>query len=389
MSASCWVLAMRAFTFSKEDLAAIAHHRYHHPHPRVQCKMEVLWLKSHDRPHAQIATLAGISRATVQRYLDEYLEGGLARVRPFRWHKPTTALVEHTFALEEYFWDHPPHSARQAAAVIEQQTGVRRGLTQVRQFLKSHLGLRWTKVGSIPCPPKKDPEEHARTQAAFLEEQLAPKLAAARQGKRAVFFVDAAHFVFAPFLGFVWCLARLFVRAASGRKRYNVLGALNAVTHEVLRVTNQGYINAESVCTLLRSIAAQGLRVPITLVLDNARYQRCALVQELAASLGIELLFLPSYSPNLNLIERFWKFVKKQCLYGKYYGDHRAFEQAILECIAQASTRHKEQLQTLLTLNFQTFESVPLVPDQEQTAERAHYASSGQYVEQIVSSMAA
>jgi transposase len=352
---------MRRFNLPKADLAAIAHDRYHHPHPRIQRKMEVLWLKSHGLPHAQIATLAGVSRATVQRYLDEYLEGGLARVRQFRWHKPEAALVEHTFALEEYFWDHPPHSARQAAAVIAEQTGVRRGLTQVRSFLKYHLGLRWTKVGSIPCPPKKDPEEHARTQAAFLEEQLAPSLAEARQGQRAVFFVDAAHFVFAPFLGFVWCLARLFVRAASGRKRYNVLGALNAVTHEVIRVTNQGYINAESVCALLRSIAAQGLRVPITLVLDNARYQRCNLVQELAASLGIELLFLPSYSPNLNLIERLWRFLRKQVLDSVYYEKFDQFTAGIDQGLDELTTKYKGEMDTLLTHNFQLFQDVPIL----------------------------
>jgi transposase len=217
---------MRTFNFPENDRAAIAHDRFHHP--RVQRKLEVLWLKSHGLGHALIARLAGVSRFTVQRYLDEYQAGGLARVRRGRWHKPQAALVEHTFALEEYYWDHPPHSTRQAQAVIEQQTGVRRGLTQVRAFLKYHLGLRWAKVGSIPCPPKKEPQEHARTQAAFLDKELAPKLAEARQGKRAVFFVDAAHLVFAPFLGYLWCLERLFVRAASGRKRYNVLGALNA-----------------------------------------------------------------------------------------------------------------------------------------------------------------
>ena len=67
------------------------------------------------------------------------------------------------------------------------------------------------------------------------------------------------------------------------------------------------------------------LGVPITIVLDDARYQRCALVQSVAQRLGIELLFSPAYSPNLNLIERFWKFVKKQCLYSKYYPDHGCF----------------------------------------------------------------
>jgi transposase len=66
--------------------------------------------------------------------------------------------------LEEYFWDHPPRSTKEAAAVIEQQTGLRRGLTQVRQFLKYQLGLSWRKVASIPVPPKQSIEEHARVQ---------------------------------------------------------------------------------------------------------------------------------------------------------------------------------------------------------------------------------
>ena len=209
------------------------------------------------------------------------------------WHQPQSALVEHEDSLEEYFLKHPPRSAKQAQAVIEQQTGIRRGLSQVRHFLKDRLGLRWRKTGAIPVPPKKTVEEHAREQAAFLQEKLEPRLEQARRGRRQVYFVDAAHFVFAPFLGCLWCAARLFVRAASGRKRYNVLGALDAVTHRLIRVTNDGYINAESVCALLRAVAEAGVGLPITLVLDNARYQKCAVVQALAASLGIELLYLP------------------------------------------------------------------------------------------------
>jgi transposase len=95
--------------------------------------------------------------------------------------------------------------------------------------------------------------------------------------------------------------------------------------------------------------------VPITLVLDNARYQRCALVQSVADTLGIELLYLPAYSPNLNLIERLWKFVKKQCLYSKYYEDFSTFTSAIEDCLAHTQTTHKQALSSLLTLNFQSF----------------------------------
>jgi transposase len=178
---------------------------------------------------------------------------------------------------------------------------------------------------------------------------------------RTVLFVDAAHFIFGPFLGFVWCCVRLFIPGPSGRKRYNVLAALDAVTHRLIRVSNHAYINAESVCDLLRAIAEAGYRTPITLVLDNARYQHCALVEALAKSLDIELLFLPSYSPNLNLIERVWKFVKKQ-LATKYYREYGDFTNAIDDCLAQLHSKHKPQMDSLLTLNFQTFENVSKMP---------------------------
>jgi transposase len=184
---------------------------------------------------------------------------------------------------------------------------------------------------------------------------LEPRLEEAKAGKRTVFFVDAAHFVLRAYLGFLWCFARVMVRAPSGRQRFNVLGALDAATHQLITVTNDSYINSISVCSLLEKIAQLGLKGPITLVMDNARYQRCQLVMQTAKRLGIELLFLPSYSPNLNLIERFWKFVKKECLYSKYYENFDLFKQAITECLSQTTGRHKTRLHRLLTLAFQTF----------------------------------
>jgi len=173
--------------------------------------------------------------------------------------------------------------------------------------------------------------------------------------------VDASHFVLSSFLGWVWCWSRMCVRAASGRQRYNILGALNAVTHELITEINTTYVNAESVCSLLRKLASRGLAVPITVVLDNARYQRCALVQNLAKELGIELLFLPPYSPNLNLIERLWKFVKKEALNSRHHQDFKKFQQTIDSCLADISTKHKKKLATLLTHNFQTWENVSLL----------------------------
>jgi transposase len=205
-------------------------------------------------------------------------------------------------------------------------------------------------------PPTKTVAEHAATQATFLESHLEPLLADARAGQGHVFFVDAAHFVQGAFLCCVWCWTRRFLRGASGRQRYSVLGAWNAVTHQLISITTDATVSAETLCALLVQIAALGLQGPITLVLDNARYQHCALVMNRAKDLNLQLQFLPSYSPNLNLIERLWKFIKKQVLYGRHYATFHDFRAAIDDCLAKIPTEHREKLQSLMTHNFQTFD---------------------------------
>jgi len=209
-------------------------------------------------------------------------------------------------------------------------------------------------VAAIPLPPKKTVEEHAATQAVFLVEKLEPALAEARAGVAHLFFVDAAHFVMGSFLCCVWCLVRLMIRGASGRKRYSVLGAWNAATNALVSVTTDATVNAETMCALLRKIAALGLTGPVRLVLDNDRYQHCALVMDLAKSLSIDLLFLPSYSPNLNLIERFWKFLRKKVTRNTYYATFADFRAAIQRLLANLAT-YTEELATLMTENFHLF----------------------------------
>ena len=207
----------------------------------------------------------------------------------------------------------------------------------------------------MPLPPKKTIAEHVATQAAFLQDKLEPVLAEAKAGTRDVYFVDAAHFVRGAFLCRLWCLVRMFIRGASGRQRYNVLGAWHALSGVLIRVSNTTRVSSDTMVELLVKIAAGAIR-PITLVLDNARYQHCRKVKAEAERQGIQLLFLPSYSPNLNLIERLWKFTKAQALRGKHYNDFKLFQQAIDNCLDRISTDYADKMKTLMTLNFQTFD---------------------------------
>ncbi len=132
-----------------------------------------------------------------------------------------------------------------------------------------------------------------------------------------------------------------------------MLGAVDAVTKEVLAIDNTIYITAETVEVFLQRLRDTTPDIPIAVVVDNARYQHCKAVIDKAGEPGIELLFLPPYSPNLNIIERLWKFTKKSVLYGRYYDKPAEFHQAIRDFLRDINCRHQNELYSLLTLNFQ------------------------------------
>jgi transposase len=220
------------------DIDALHFERFHHPHPRVQLKMEAVHPKSQGLTPQDVCRLARISENTLRSCLRQFQGGGAERLKRTDWDGPQSELSDHREALEEHFRDHPPRSTAQAAADIERLTGIRRGLTQVRKSLKG-MGLKFRKLGMIPA--KADPAE----QREFLDGRLRPRLRQARRPRRVVCFVDAAHFVHGPLLGYLWCFTRLLIRGPSGRKRFNVLGAIDAVTRELTTVVNDTTIGLE------------------------------------------------------------------------------------------------------------------------------------------------
>lgn len=124
---------------------------------------------------------------------------------------------------------------------------------------------------------------------------------------------------------------------------------LSVLQSPAVVVTNDAYINALSIIELMTKLVQKYTDKPITLVMDNARYQKCSVVTEFAQKHGIELLYLSSYSPNLNLIERLWKLVKKKCLYCKYYESFTDFKAAIDNCLKSLEDKNRGELVTLVT----------------------------------------
>ncbi len=206
-------------------------------------------------------------------------------------------------------------------------------------------------------PSKANPEK----QSAFLRETLKPAIQQAKSGLIHLFFMDASHFVMGGLPARLWGKVRHWVKTCSGRRRFNVLGALNFVSKKIETVTNDSYITSVQVVELLVKLADKYVGAPIVIVLDNARYQTCNFVKDKAAELGIQLIFLPTYSPNLNLIERVWKFIKSEVLNAVYIESFEDYSSRISKFVNAIDTVCADRMFSLVTENFQTFDRCKII----------------------------
>jgi transposase len=242
----------------------------------------------------------------------------LEGLKVLNYHKPKSTLDGHSAKVEASFREQPPRSVKEAAERIKKLIRVERSLGRIRHYLH-RLGMKPRKTGQIPS--KADPVK----QRQYHDEVIQPLLSKAQKGECHVLFMDSVHFVLAAFVAVVWCFERTFVKTSPGRFRLNVIGAIHATSKKLTALYNTTYITADTVVALLERIAKEYKGRPIHIFLDNARYQHCPLVKDTAVRLGIALEFLPPYSPNLNLIERLWKFVKAEVLAATYFQDAKTF----------------------------------------------------------------
>jgi transposase len=340
---------------SDADIERLSYERYAYPHPMIQKRIFSVYLKVISTfSNQQIGFITGLHPNTISHWITVYERQGYGGLLCNNYGTNQSELQEHSECILTCLGQQPPRSAAEAAQRILEMTGVERSQQQIRTFMKRH-GLKFIKCGHLPA--KADTAQ----QHQWMQTELEPVIKAARQGKVHLLFLDAAHFMLQPFICCLWCVCRLFIKAASGRNRINVLGAVHAITKKVVTLTNTTYITAETLIEFLRLLKKKFCNKPIIIVLDNARYQHCQTVISMAEALEIRLLFLPPYSPNLNIIERLWKFTKKQILCAKYYDKPEAFHQAIESFFANINKNCKKQLTSLLALNFQFFDDKNLL----------------------------
>jgi len=141
---------MLQIPISESDVQLLKQERYNHPHPRVMLKMDVVYLKGLQLDNALVCKITGVCDNTLRDYLKQYSEGGIERLKEVNFYKPTSELTAYSGTIENYFKANPPTSISQASAKIEELTGIKKGETQTRKFMKS-LGFKYIKTASVPA----------------------------------------------------------------------------------------------------------------------------------------------------------------------------------------------------------------------------------------------
>lgn len=337
---------MLTLNSSEEEIQRLKYEKDFNPSVRLRKRSYAVYLKmSQMMSNESIGKIICCHRNSVSRWIKTYLSGGISALFETHYYCPTSALDPYKNAIKSSLDASPVQSVNEAALRIKTVTGITRKPTQVRQFLLRH-GYRYRKMGQVPGKADSVKQEK------WLE-ALQPYIQKARKGECHLFFSDAAHFTLSSFACMAWSVSRVFLKTAAGRNRMNVLGTVDAISKEVITHINTTYITADTIVEFLQRLRTRYGQKPIAIVMDNARYQHCQIVLDKAKEMNVKILFLPPYSPNLNIIERLWKFTKKKILYGKYYENPRVFHEEIRTFFEQINQKYINELQSLLTLKFQ------------------------------------
>lgn len=322
---------------------------------RKRCRVLLAKMENPRTGSQTIASLTCTSRNFVDNVIHAYNDHGLQDV-PFTEEKGgrPNRLAGKWLDISDALVKGVPRNAREAAGIIRRLSGHTFSLTWVRTLMRdAEMSLKKLQ----PDPGKADPDRQKQWIA-----DIQPVMAEAGEGKRRLLFMDAVHLTLEAFTCMVWCGGSLYLPAGAGRNRFNLLGAIDPFTMDLIQSHSMVYVDAEQVKAFLEKVRNHSGDIPVSIVLDNARYQHCHAVKEKAAELGIDLIFLPPYSPNPNIIERLWKYTRKTVLAARFFETPFLFHEALRIFFEEdIHHHHHHSLRTLLTLKFQSFENAHLL----------------------------
>jgi transposase len=339
---------------SKADFELARYKKDTETHSKIRQRMHMLYLHYKGYSKTKIADILGVKYITIWRWSKIYKSKGIKELEQLNYKGQPSELDDYKEEIEQIIDASKPTTIKEIRHLIGTKTNIWRSLTQVTDFVKNHSEIKRRKVQPLPGG-KRTIEELIDLQKEFLRNKLNPLIEKALSEDIRLFFCDAVHPTHGFHKGHVYSKKPHYVRTGHGRYRFNMYSAIDAKSKELYTIYGGKYVNAETVVEFFDLLREHHAKEPLYLIMDNARYQHCKYVIEEAKKRDIELVFLPPYSPNLNIIERLWKFMKKKVLSAKCYASKDVFEKAFLNFLDELEEgKYRDDLSSLLTLNFQT-----------------------------------
>jgi len=321
-----------------ELLAELKLERYRKNADRIR----VILLLDQGEKYSEIRRFYFIDDGTIRNWRKRYIEGGIERLMNDQWNVKRCSLTPSQLnQLNRHLEENTYQRTKDIAAYIKQVFKVELKENSVLRILKS-LGFSYKKAKKVPSKASKE------KQKSFIRQYNGFK------GHGEVFFLDSTHPRYCPVLGYGWIKKGIdkFLPANAGRVHLNITGAINIKTLEI--VTRQSdIIDEDAICKMLMAIRGnKNTNKKVYVVMDNAAYNKSKKVKAKAKELNIRLKYIPPYSPNLNLIERLWRFFREKVLSLKSYENLDIFSKTC-SSFFRGIRKYKDELETLMTDNFQ------------------------------------
>jgi transposase len=335
--------------FRQEEIHALRQYRDKQRDARLKIRFLGLLLLADQLPLEQVATLIGKSVKRLKTWGPQYLTKGIDSLNSFNYQPKQTYLTpSQGEQLVAWVTETAPAKTKHVRAYIQEHFTVSDTVEAVRQVLHKH-GLKRLRPTKVPGTP---PSEEA--QGAFVAQYEALKAASVPGTMFA--FGDAMHWVHQHAPGYCWGDPKdpPIIKTHSGRKRLNILGAYTPADHSFVHVTGEENCHAERVVVWLETVEKAYLSAPkIVLFVDNARYFKATLVEDwLQGHPRLQLASLPVYAPNLNLIERFWNFVKEHLVKNTYSEPYKTFRAHVFRFLNHVED-YVDELKSLMVEKFE------------------------------------
>jgi transposase len=336
---------MNTLHLTKAELARLRIEHRRCKDKRLAYRINAIVLLGQGWTYSQVAEALLVDEDTLRNYVWKFTKGGLKELLIDHYQGNEGRLSgPELVELDEHLLEYVYQGAEQIVEYIEKTYGISYTVSGVTALLH-RLNYSYKKPKKVPG--KADEQK----QREFLKKYY--KVRENMRKEDGLYFIDGSHPQHNSVTAYGWIKKGIEKQLLSNTiyRRLNIHGALNIDTLQV-HARFEKRLDEEAVLDMLESLRKRQREGTIYIVLDNAGYYCTKRVKAYAKGLGIKLLYLPPYSPNLNIIERLWNYFQKRVMHNRYYDSYDKFRTRSRQFFNEL-WRHKDELRTLMTENFQ------------------------------------